>query len=253
MYQINNLSFSYDNKQVLKGIDFHIEKGKMTTIVGPNGSGKTTLLNVMNGYFDQYKGEIFLLEKNIKDYDIKELSQKIAIISQNVQIKFPFTCMEIVMMGRTPFKERMKNFKKEDLDIVYESMESTQTLQFAHIPITHLSGGEKQRVMMAKAFAQTPKVLFLDEAFSNMDIQYTIKFLNLLKKMIKEKGLTVISIMHDLNLTDLFSDHILALKNGQVVEYGLTKEVFQPELIKELFGICVKKTGEQGLVVLPNM
>lgn len=253
MYNVNKLCFSYNDKKVLENVSFSIESGKLTTIIGPNGSGKTTLFNLITGQLDDYSGEIDFQKKSLESYSIKTLSQKVTIVSQNVEIRFPFTCMEVVMMGRTPFKNRMKNLTKYDLDIVHDCMKMTETLQFADTPITNLSGGEKQRVMMAKAFAQTPEVLFLDEAFSNMDIQYTIKFLNLLKNKVKKENLTVVAIMHDLNLTDLFSDSILALKNGKLMESGLTEEVIKPKLIKELFGVNVRKTKEKGLVILPTI
>ncbi|TCO72279.1 ABC transporter ATP-binding protein [Marinisporobacter balticus] len=253
MYSVKNLYFSYQDQKILKNINFFIERGKLTTIIGPNGSGKTTLLNLITGQLDVCSGEICFQNKLLKSYSIKALSQKTAIVSQNVEVHFPFTCMEVVMMGRNPFKSRMKNLNKKDLDVVLKCMEMTETLGFANKSITNLSGGERQRVMIAKALAQTPEVLFLDEAFSNMDIQYTIKLLNLLKDKVQKEKLTVISIMHDLNLTDLFSDQILALKNGKMVEYGKTQEVIRPSLIKELFGVNVRKNEEKGLVILPTI
>ncbi|QEK12821.1 ABC transporter ATP-binding protein [Crassaminicella thermophila] len=253
MYTVKNLCFSYDGKKVLDNVSFSIEQGKLTTIIGPNGSGKTTLLNLITGQLSKYNGEIYFQNKLLESYGVKELSQKIAVISQNVDIRFPFTCMEVVMMGRSPFKSRMKQLSKNDLDVVVRCMEMTETIKFSDTPITDLSGGEKQRVMMAKALAQTPQILFLDEAFSNMDIKYTIKFLNLLRKMIKEENLTVISIMHDLNLTDLFSDRILALKDGKVVKYGKTEQTVTPQLIKDLFGVHIRKNEEKGLVILPTI
>lgn len=253
MYKVKNLCFSYSNKEVLKDVTFSIDDGKCTTIIGPNGSGKTTLLNLITGQFDTYSGEVYFRNKLLKNYSIKELSQKIAIVSQNVDIRFPFTCMEVVMMGRTPFKNRMKHLSEKDLSIIYKSMEMTETLKFVDIPITNLSGGEKQRVMMAKALSQTPEVLFLDEAFSNMDIKYTIKFLNLLREMTKKENLTVISIMHDLNFTYMFSDRILALKNGELTASNTTEKVMTPELIKDLFGVQIKKSSQEGLIILPTI
>ncbi|QXM06393.1 ABC transporter ATP-binding protein [Crassaminicella indica] len=253
MYKVKNLFFSYDDKEILHDISFFIEQGKFTTIIGPNGSGKTTLLSLITGQFHKYSGNIYFQNKCLKDYSIKDLSKRIAFVSQNVDIRFPFTCLEVVMMGRNPFKSRMKNLTPKDMKIVRECMEMTDTLKFSDIPITELSGGEKQRVMLAKALAQTPKVLFLDEAFSNMDIQYTIYFLNLLKDCIEKEHLTVIAIMHDLNLTHMFSDRILALKDGKISKYGKTEDVMTKELIKELFGVAIRKTEEKGLVILPSL
>ncbi|MBF8982572.1 ABC transporter ATP-binding protein [Lutibacter sp. B2] len=253
VYKVEGLCFSYGKKKILEDLSFEIKKGKVTTIIGPNGSGKTTLLRTMTGQVDQYSGGIHFEKKALKEYSVKELSQKIAVVSQNVDIKFPFSCMEVVSMGRTPFRNRMKNLTKEDLDIVYKCMEITETLKFANTLITDVSGGERQRIMIAKALAQTPEVLILDESFSNIDIRYTIKILNLLRSMTKESNLTVISIMHDLNLTDLYSDDVLALQDGKLVQFGDASKVMKPNVIKSLFGINTKKFSEKGLVVLPTM
>ncbi|PAB57950.1 ABC transporter ATP-binding protein [Anaeromicrobium sediminis] len=251
MFQVKNLSFSYGEKETLRNLNFQLEEGTMTTIIGPNGSGKTTLLNVMTNNLDNYSGDVYLRNKSLKDYSIKELSQNLAIVYQNVDIKFPFTCMEVVAMGRTPFSSRMKDLTKEDSEIIYEVMDMTDTTCFMNKDITCLSGGEKQRIMLARALAQTPKILVLDEAFSNMDIKYTIKFLDLLKEKVKNDGMTVINIMHDLNLTDIYSDNILALSKGNLVKSGKTEDVMKPQFIKSLFGINTRKISDRGLAILP--
>ncbi|MCT4595663.1 MAG: ABC transporter ATP-binding protein [Anaeromicrobium sp.] len=251
MFQVKNLSFSYGDKETLKNLTFKLEEGTMTTIIGPNGSGKTTLLNVITNNLDNYSGHVYLGNKNLKDYSIKELSQNLAIVYQNVDIKFPFTCMEVVAMGRTPFSSRMKDLTKKDLEIIYEVMDMTDTTSFMKKDITQLSGGEKQRIMLARALAQRPKILVLDEAFSNMDIKYTIKFLDLLREKVKNDGITVINIMHDLNLTDIYSDNILALSKGNLVKSGKTEDIMNPQFIKSLFGINTRKISDRGLAILP--
>jgi len=157
------------------------------------------------------------------------------------------------MMGRTPFKNRIKELSEKDLGIVYRCMEETDTLKFAESLITEVSGGERQRVIFAKALAQTPEVLFLDEAFSAMDICYSIKSLNRLKKLVDEKGITVVSIMHDLNMADIYSDTVLALNDGRIAQLGSTEKVMHPAFINSLFKINVKKIGNRGLAVLPQL
>lgn len=251
MFKVDNLSFSYDKDRVLNNINFKLNAGTITTIIGPNGSGKTTLLSLMTNNLDKYKGQIFYKTKNIKEYSIKDLSKEMAVVYQNVEIKFPFTCMEVVAMGRAPFSNPMKDLSKEDMDIIYEAMKITDTLEFVDKDITNLSGGEKQRVMFARALAQTPKILILDEAFSNMDIKYTIKFLNLLRDKVEKENITILNIMHDLNLTDIYSDNILALSKGNLIKSGKTQEVMKPEFIKSLFGVNTKKISDRGLAILP--
>lgn len=252
MLNVKNLSFAYGQNKVLYDINFSLKRGCFVTIIGPNGSGKTTLLNLLTGHLKPSAGEIFLNNKELDKYTIKELSQKIALVSQNVQIRFPFTCLELVMMGRKPFNRGLQKLRCKDMDIVYDAMKLTDTLRFAKKPITKLSGGEKQRVILAKALAQTPEILFLDEAFSDMDICYSIKSLNTLKKLVAKKNITVISVMHDLNMADLYSDIVLALQNGKLAKWGIARKVMQPHIIKKLFNIQVRKTGKRGLTVLPS-
>lgn len=251
MLDVKNISFAYGQKMILHKINFSLKKGSFVTIIGPNGSGKTTLLNLLTGHLKPIKGKILLNNKKLDKYTIKELSQKTALVSQDVQIRFPFTCLELVMMGRKPFNRGLQKLRSEDMDIVYNAMELTDTLRFAENPITKLSGGEKQRVILARALAQTPEALFLDEAFSDMDICYSIKFLNILKELVSRKNITVITVMHDPNMVDIYSDIVLALQEGKLVQWGSAREVMQPHTIKELFNIQVKKIGKRGLAVLP--
>lgn len=252
MLDVKNVSFAYGRHRVLFDINFYLERGCFMTIIGPNGSGKTTLLNLLTGHLCPSVGQIYLDNKELPAYKIDELSQKIALVSQNVQIRFPFTCLEVVMMGRKPFNRSFGQVKGEDMDIIYNSMELTDTLRFAEKPITELSGGERQRVILAKALAQTPKLLFLDEAFSDMDICYSIKSLNILKKLVDQKNITVVSVMHDLNMADIYSDKVLALQKGKLVHWGTAEQVMQPHIIKELFNIRVKKISARGLAILPS-
>lgn len=253
VYEVKNLSFSYKTKKTLHELNFSIRQGDFMTIIGPNGSGKTTLLNLLTGFFKPQNGDIYFNGKSLQSYNIKSLAKKIAVVPQDVSIRFPFTCLEVVMMGRAPYKDRVKQLSDRDLEIVYQSMEKTDTLQYTDALINEISGGEKQRVIFAKALAQTPEVLFLDEAFSSMDIYYSVKFLNLLKNLTADNGITVVSIMHDLNMADTYSDTILALNDGRVAGWGCREEVMEPKLINSLFNINVEKTGSRGLVVLPQL
>ncbi len=253
MLEVENLSFSYKNKKVLCNLNFSIRKGKFAAVIGPNGSGKTTLLNLLTGFMQPQEGKIYFDSRPINEYSINQLARKMAVVSQDVNFRFPFTCLEVVMMGRTPFKERMKVFGKKDLEIVYRCMEETNTLQYADAFITEVSGGERQRIVLAKALAQTPEVLFLDEAFSSMDICYCIKSLNMLRKLVTEQGMTVVSIMHDLNMADTFSDTVIALDEGRLIGWGRREEVMNPEFLNRLFKVKIEKVGSRGLVIVPQL
>lgn len=253
MIKVANVQFGYAAKQVLRDISLAIECGSFCGIVGPNGSGKTTLLNAITGQLKSTSGSIKIKGRDISSYRIEELARHIAIVPQNMEIRFPYTCLEIVSMGRAPFKSRLKGLTSEDLNIVENAMKLTDTLDFAGRLVTELSGGERQRVIFAKALAQQPEMLFLDESFSNMDIYYSIKCLNLLKELCAKQGLTVVSIIHDLNLASSFCSDVAVLKQGQLIQYGKAAVVLTPELIQEVFNIKVVRAGETGLAVLSEL
>ncbi|SMD07243.1 ABC transporter ATP-binding protein [Sporomusa malonica] len=253
MIKVENIQFDYTAKQVLKDISLSIRPGSFTGIVGPNGSGKTTLLNIITGQLKAASGNITIKGRDIGSYRIEELARHIAVVPQNMDIKFPYTCFEIVGMGRTPYKTRLQGLAGEDLEIIENAMRLTETLDFAGRLVTELSGGERQRVIFAKALAQKPDILFLDESFSNMDIYYSIKCLNLLKELCAKQGLTVVSIIHDLNLASAFCSDAAVLKSGRLVKHGPASSVLDPELIREVFNIKVVRAGETGLAVLADL
>ncbi len=252
MYKIEDVGFAYENKRVLHGVRFSVKKKSFVTIIGPNGSGKSTLFGILTGLFKPKMGQVIFAGKPLNEYGIPELAKKIAVVKQDTVVRFPFTCLEVVMMGRNPFQDRGRELKERDFEIVYEAMKKTDTLRFASDLITEISAGERQRVFLARAIAQTPEVIFLDEAFSAMDICYSVKSLDLLKELVEKEGISVVAIMHDLNMADTYSDMILALQDGQVLQWGQTENVMQPTFIKSLFKINVKKIGSRGLVVLPR-
>lgn len=253
MYELKNVSFDYKNKAVLKNISIALEKGKFYSIIGPNGSGKSTLINVMTGNLIQKSGQVLFLGTPIGNIKINELSKSIAVLAQNNHIPFPFTCKEIVLMGRAPFSNGFRKFKKEDHEIVDDCMKSTDTLKFADLSITAISGGERQRVMLAKVLAQTPQILFLDEAFSSMDMCFRFECMKLLKALVQRTGITVVSVNHDLDTAYYFSDTIIALKNGEVIEMNNPKSLANEDFINYLFGIRLEGISDTELVVLPRI
>jgi len=253
MFTLHDVGFQYGSKRVLTNIGFAVEPGEFYGIIGPNGSGKTTLLNIMLGYLKASAGKVEFKQRDITEYRIEDMARYVAVVPQNVEIKFPYTCLEVVMMGRMPFKNRLRDLSPGDMDFIYRCMELTDTLAFADCLITEVSGGEKQRVIFAKALAQSPQVLFLDEAFSNMDIFYSVKLLKLLKEMVAKEGLTVISIMHDLNLVKAFCNSVIMLGKGGLIDFGKADVVMEPEKIFQLFKIRVAEAGKNGLAVLPEL
>ena len=236
---VNNLEFGYGDNLVLRDISFSIESGSFVSILGPNGSGKSTLLKTINQIYKASKGEILLYDKNILTYKKKEIAKKIALVAQSTYIDYDFTVEDIVMMGRHPYKSRFENEDESDYEIVRESLKFTNTLDLKDRLINQISGGERQRAFIAKALAQKPLILLLDEPTSNLDINHQMDILNLLKKLNKENGLTVILVIHDINLASRYSDKIILLNEGKVLADGSPEEVITLENMEDVYDMKV--------------
>ena len=249
MYDVNKLSFSYKDKKIIKNINLSLDQEKFITIIGPDGAGKTTLLNLLLFNLIPDNGEIFFFGQLLDKYSIKEMSKIIAYIPQNINIKFPFTCFDFVSLARKSLKKKFDKLDNTDLEIIYKCMKETNTLKFAEKLITEISDAEKQRVLFAKTFSQMSKVFILDEAFSSLDVYYKIKFLEKLKEMVKNEGISIITIMNDLNMAYIYSDITVALDKGKVIKYGKKDEVMTPELLNSLFKVNIKKVGKQGIII----
>lgn len=252
LFHMRGLSFSYGESPVLRDVDVDIRRGTFTTIVGPNGAGKTTLLNLLNGYLKPSGGSILYGGRPLEEYGVRELGREIALVPQETQFRFPFTCLDVVMMGRAPFSGRMERASAGDLAFVETCMGITDTLGFVDKSITELSGGEKQRVILAKALAQTPEVMLLDEPFSAMDMHYMLDFLHVLRRGVEEGRFSVVAVMHDLHVASSFSDRVVALDGGRAVRSGRAQDVLTPAFVEELYGVRVERFGRRGLVLLTD-
>ncbi|MBU5425888.1 heme ABC transporter ATP-binding protein [Tissierella pigra] len=238
--EVKDLSFSYGKKAVLKNISLNIEKGNFISIIGPNGSGKSTLLKNLNNLYKPDNGSIFLDGLNIKKVKPRELAMKIALVPQNTVIDYDFTVEDIVLMGRHPYKGRFQKEDESDYRIVNEAMEMTNTLYLKDRIITEISGGERQRVIIAKALAQNPSIILLDEPTSHLDINHQIEILNLLRKLNQEKGTTIVVVIHDINLASRYSDEIILIKDGQIKATGSPQKVITKENIEFAYNINVE-------------
>jgi iron complex transport system ATP-binding protein len=238
--QTNRLEFCYGDYPALREISLRFREGRFYGILGPNGSGKTTLVNLLCGALTPSHGSVVWDGRELARCRREDIARSFAVVPQDNPINFPFTVQEIVMMGRKPHLGRLSRLREEDLEIVWESMKQCGVLEFAEKPVTSLSGGERQRVILARALAQTPRVLLLDEATSNLDICYKLELLNLIDQMNKERGLTVIAVMHDLNLAGMFCDYFVYLNQGRVFCEGPAERVFNEEVIKEVFNVSVE-------------
>jgi iron complex transport system ATP-binding protein len=234
--RVQDLSFSYGDNFLLEGINFSVEEGSILAILGPNGSGKTTLLKVLDGILRPSKGEVFVLSKPISRLKRKDISRLVAMVGQEAHFGFSFTALEVVLMGRFPHLTGLQMEGVRDLKKAREVMELTDTLNLKDRSINELSGGEKQRVQIARALAQEAKLMLLDEPTSFLDPHYKMEIFSLVGRIVKEKGMAAIVVTHDLDLSAQFCDSFLLLKEGKVLAQGKAREVLTQENIRKLYG-----------------
>ena len=236
MYSVENVSFRYEpSVPTLTGISLDVQKGEFLSLIGPNGSGKTTLLRLLDRIYLPQHGRILLAGRDIRSYSRSALARRIAFVPQENGIFFPFTVMEMILMGRSPHSRGMAFENAHDREIASAMMKLTDVEHLAHHPITVLSGGERQRVFIARALAQQPECILLDEPNAHLDIAHQVEVFSLIKKLNKESGLTVISVSHELNLASTYSDRIAMLVCGALAGIGSPKEILTEKRIQEVF------------------
>ncbi len=239
LLKVNNLSGGYGQEPVIKDVSFDVKRGDFLGIIGPNGSGKSTLLRLMSKALYPQEGRVDFEDKDIRRIKLKELCQKIAFVSQETLINFSFTVWEIVLMGRTPHLRRLQFESSKDLAIAKKALSSTDSLQLKAKQINQLSAGERQRVIIAKALAQEPILLLLDEPTSHLDIGHKIQILDLLKKLNKDTELTIILVIHDLNLASEYCSRLILLNQGGVFKDGEPSSVLTYQNIEAVYKTAV--------------
>lgn len=243
---VKDVSFSYGKNQILKGASLEIPKGKITTLLGANGCGKSTLFSLMTKNLTPDRGRIFLGKKNIRNLRLNEFALKAAIVHQYNTVADDMTVERLVSFGRTPHLGLMGIQVDEDEKYVEWAMEVTNITEYRNREISRLSGGQRQRVWIAMALAQGTEILFLDEPTTYLDIRYQIEILELVRKLNREYGMTVIMVLHEINQAIYFSDRIIGLCQGKVLIQGEPDEVITGESIRQLYGIDLKVTEIDG-------
>lgn len=236
---VEKLFCGYGENIVLKDFSIDILKNDFVSIIGPNGSGKTTLFKVINRIIKKTSGNILLFDKELEKYSYNEIARLVAFASQNIYLT-DMKVLDFVLLGRLPYYDKLQIFeKKSDIDIAYQSMEITDTFRFKDRYITELSSGERQLVTIAKALSQKPELLLLDEPVSHLDIRHQIMVLDLLKRLNLNYGITVLVILHDINLASEYSDKIALINNGKVISFGRPSEVLTKEVVKNVYDIDI--------------
>lgn len=238
MIHVQGVGKSYGRQTVLQGIDWQVERGDFWGIIGPNGSGKTTLLNVLSGVESTEAGEIALAGKPLASYKRKELSKKLAVLQQDGLPPMAFPVRQVLEMGRFPFQNwRGKEAGDGAEGLLNEIIHRLDLQGLENKPLQVLSGGQRQRVALGKVMAQQPEIVLLDEPTTYLDIRYQMQFMELVSSWQRAEHLTVIAVMHDLNLAALYCDKLLALQDGKVVAQGEPSEIITPEIVKSLFEV----------------
>lgn len=233
--EIIGVDVSYGAKKILEEISFHVDKGEILGIIGPNGSGKTTLLRAMSRVVARDRGEILLKSHDLDTLGHRELARRVAVVPQDISIGFDYTVRDIVMMGRHPHIGRLASETARDVEICERAMRLANVAHLAGASVHDISGGERQRVLIARALAQEPEILLLDEATSNLDVSHQVEILNIIRDL--AGGIAVVSVFHDLNLAAYYCDRLLLLKDRKVYAIGAPADVLTCENIREIFGM----------------
>lgn len=235
MITVKDLWAGYTDDPVLKGITLEVRKGELVGILGPNGSGKTTFLLALSGVIPARQGVITVKGLPLSRMRTKERARAMAVVAQDPDIRFPFVCREVVLMGRYPHQRRWKWDQERDERVVDRVMGLTDTESLSERLITGISGGERQRVLMARALAQETPILLLDEATSAMDIHRKLQVFRLLRDLNDSGDVTVVAVLHDVNLAALFCRRLIFLKEGRIVADGPTREVLTTATLEHVY------------------
>ena len=245
-----NISFTYETSLVLKDLSISIQKQDFIGLIGPNGSGKSTLLKIMGGVLKTDSGSIQFKKTSVSKINKKLFAQSVSWIPQDHPMVFPFKVSEIVMMGRHPYLSALAFESEEDFDIARRAMETTMTSQFSDRYFNEISGGEKQRVMIASALAQNPKMMLLDEPTSALDLKYQIQILNILKNLNVNHDMTLVIAMHDLNLASRFCNRLVLLSEGEIVRDGTPQQVLEKDILEQVYGIDIELSTRDGYIMV---
>jgi len=236
--QVDHVSFAYENKRVLKDVGFSLRHGEFMALIGPNGSGKTTLLKIILGMLSPKEGEVWLDGKPVLAYPPKEKAKRMAYVSQQPFSGFPLTVEELVSLGRYPHARRFGRGTGE-AGAIEDALRLTDSFSLRERKFTTLSGGERQKVLISRALAQTLHLLLFDEPTVHLDIYFQLQILDALKRLCTEEGSTVVAVLHDPNLVSLFADKVLLLKSGAATAFGSVEEVMNQGRMGSAFGVEV--------------
>lgn len=231
------IAIAYDKKSIIDGLSLHIPQSQITTIIGANGCGKSTLLKGLTRLLPVSKGAVYLDGQSIATLATKEVAKKIALLPQVQEATDGTTVYELISYGRFPHQSYLGKLSQADKETIHWAMEATKVTAYANQPVDALSGGQRQRVWIAMALAQDTDTIFLDEPTTYLDMNHQLEILELLKTLNQESGKTMVMVLHDLNLSARYSDHLIAMKKGQIKYSGTVRDIMTPAIIQDIFQI----------------
>jgi len=250
--ELKNVSLSYGSNVVVDMLSFAVERGEFFMIIGPNGAGKSSLLKLLAGIEKPQSGVIDILGKPRREYSARDLARIVALVAQQPPVDFPFSVAETVLMGRSPHLGLLGGEGEKDYRLVEEAMSFVDVTRFAGRRLNQLSGGERQRVMIARAICQEPKIMLLDEPTAALDPAHQLTIMDLMERLRREKGITIVMVSHDLNLAALYANRLVMMKNGQIVVSGKPADVFTQDNLEKGYE-CKLAIDESPLGNVPRI
>ncbi|MFJ7733920.1 ABC transporter ATP-binding protein [Lysinibacillus sp. NPDC097231] len=244
MIQVKELSKYFGKKPVIQDVSVDVAPGKITSFIGPNGAGKSTLLSMVSRLLNADTGEVLLDKSDVRRWKSDDFAKRVSILKQSNYMNVRLTIRELVSFGRFPYSKG--NLKPEDEQKVDEALVYMNLEDIQHNYLDELSGGQRQRAFIAMVIAQDTDYILLDEPLNNLDMKHSVQIMKILRKLVDELGKTVVIVLHDINFASVYSDHIVALKNGRVVKDGPTNDIINSDALKEIYDMDIPVQEQNG-------
>ncbi|MDN4603586.1 ABC transporter ATP-binding protein [Paenibacillus sp. 11B] len=237
MVEVRNVTKQYGGVRVVDDVSLNITKGKITSFIGPNGAGKSTLLSMITRLISKDAGQVLIEGKEIEGWKNKDLSKKISVLKQSNHINIRLTVEDLVAFGRFPYSQG--RLTAEDRQWIQEAIDYMELAPFRKKYLDELSGGQRQRAYIAMVIAQNTEYILLDEPLNNLDMKHSVQIMKVLRKMVDELGKTIVIVIHDINFASCYSDYIVALKDGRVVQEGKTEDIIDTDVLQKVYDMHI--------------
>ncbi|HBU81508.1 ABC transporter ATP-binding protein [Paenibacillus sp. UMB7766-LJ446] len=237
MVEVRNVTKQYGGVRVVDDVSLNITKGKITSFIGPNGAGKSTLLSMITRLISKDTGQVLIEGKEIEGWKNKDLSKKISVLKQSNHINIRLTVEDLVAFGRFPYSQG--RLTAEDRQWIQEAIDYMELAPFRKKYLDELSGGQRQRAYIAMVIAQNTEYILLDEPLNNLDMKHSVQIMKVLRKMVDELGKTIVIVIHDINFASCYSDYIVALKDGRVVQEGKTEDIIDTDVLQKVYDMHI--------------